>query len=108
MEILIFHSFNPTAFNLVSISVLYMVIVKVPIILSQLNQEPYFILSHLCALNFYILVLTIILNKNYESFLFIFPYVAGTPEDKMRLFLIYYISAQQAPSEVCPLCSVIG
>uniref|UniRef100_A0ABI7Z433 Sec1 family domain containing 1 n=1 Tax=Felis catus TaxID=9685 RepID=A0ABI7Z433_FELCA len=24
---------------------------------------------------------------------------AGTPEDKMRLFLIYYISAQQAPSE---------
>ncbi|XP_047193703.1 sec1 family domain-containing protein 1-like [Scophthalmus maximus] len=26
---------------------------------------------------------------------------AGTPEDKMRLFLIYYISAQQAPSEVC-------
>nr|XP_013002441.1 sec1 family domain-containing protein 1 [Cavia porcellus] len=25
---------------------------------------------------------------------------AGTPEDKMRLFLIYYISTQQAPSEV--------
>lgn len=25
---------------------------------------------------------------------------AGTPEDKMRLFLIYYIAAQQAPSEV--------
>uniref|UniRef100_A0AAX7VV56 Sec1 family domain containing 1 n=1 Tax=Astatotilapia calliptera TaxID=8154 RepID=A0AAX7VV56_ASTCA len=24
---------------------------------------------------------------------------AGTPEDKMRLFLIYYITAQQAPSE---------
>lgn len=24
---------------------------------------------------------------------------AGTPEDKMRLFLIYYISAQQVPSE---------
>lgn len=24
---------------------------------------------------------------------------AGTPEDKMRLFLIYYISTQQAPSE---------
>ncbi|EDL36783.1 sec1 family domain containing 1, partial [Mus musculus] len=28
---------------------------------------------------------------------------AGTPEDKMRLFLIYYISAQQAPSEVWKL-----
>ena len=26
--------------------------------------------------------------------------VAGTPEDKMRLFLIYYITAQQVPSEV--------
>ena len=26
---------------------------------------------------------------------------------KMRLFLIYYISAQQAPSEVCSLFSVI-
>lgn len=25
---------------------------------------------------------------------------AGTPEDKMRLFLIYYITAQQAPSEL--------
>ncbi|XP_045143587.1 sec1 family domain-containing protein 1 [Echinops telfairi] len=25
---------------------------------------------------------------------------AGTPEDKMRLFLIYYISSQQAPSEL--------
>lgn len=83
-------------------------IVIVPVILSQLNQEPYFIFSHLCALNFYILVLTIILNQNYESFLIYVPYVAGTPEDKMRLFLIYYISAQQAPSEVCPPCSVIG
>lgn len=38
----------------------------------------------------------------------IFPFVAGTPEDKMRLFLIYYISAQQAPSEVCPLYAVTG
>uniref|UniRef100_A0A8C9ZEY9 Sec1 family domain-containing protein 1 n=1 Tax=Sander lucioperca TaxID=283035 RepID=A0A8C9ZEY9_SANLU len=28
---------------------------------------------------------------------------AGTPEDKMRLFLIYYITAQQAPSEVSDL-----
>lgn len=57
------------------------------------------------------IVLTIIHNnQNYESLRFksISPYVAGTPEDKMRLFLIYYISAQQAPSEVCPLYSVIG
>ncbi|XP_022409293.1 sec1 family domain-containing protein 1 [Delphinapterus leucas] len=49
-----------------------------------------------------IIVLTIIHNnQNYESlfFLIYFPFVAGTPEDKMRLFLIYYISAQQAPSE---------
>lgn len=38
----------------------------------------------------------------------VFPYVAGTPEDKMRLFLIYYISTQQAPSEVGPLYSFIG
>lgn len=41
-----------------------------------------------------------------KAFFFnVFPYVAGTPEDKMRLFLIYYISTQQAPSEVCPLFS---
>lgn len=42
-------------------------------------------------------------NHNYKSF-FSHPFpVAGTPEDKMRLFLIYYISAQQAPSEVWKL-----
>lgn len=40
-------------------------------------------------------------NHNYKSFS---PSLAaGTPEDKMRLFLIYYISAQQAPSEVWKL-----
>lgn len=38
-----------------------------------------------------------------KTILNVFSYVAGTPEDKMRLFLIYYISTQQAPSEVCPL-----
>lgn len=32
----------------------------------------------------------------YERF--VFP--GGTAEDKMRLFLIYYITAQQPPSEV--------
>lgn len=31
---------------------------------------------------------------------FKFLLVAGTPEDKMRLFLIYYITSQQPPSEV--------
>lgn len=30
-------------------------------------------------------------------------FVAGTPEDKMRLFLIYYITSAQPPSEVQPV-----
>lgn len=40
--------------------------------------------------------MTCVLNVNMCVFLS----SAGTPEDKMRLFLIFYITAQQAPSEV--------
>lgn len=47
-------------------------------------------------------------NHNYNSFFHFPSHVAGTPEDKMRLFLIYYISTQQAPSEVCPLALLRG